>query len=111
MSTRWELFNLPEGVEMFVNSKLILTGHIQLARTNHSLYVEFSPLCNVLKVVLFIGGVLVDNEQVSFMSADDEAKVELSHYSHVAKPLLVEDPTKLILRFSFVYTAVADRAL
>ncbi len=48
----------------------------------------------VLKPVLLVAGVLVDDEEVLLMLANNEAFIELSNYPHILEPLFPEKKNK-----------------
>lgn len=56
-----------------------------------------------LKVVFLVGGVLVDNEDVSVELGDDESQVELTDDLHVFEHVLTgqDKRTKQTLRYLF----------
>lgn len=55
---------------------------------DESLSLEHRVLLQHLKVVFLVGGVLVDNEDVSVELRDDESQVELTDDLHVFEHLL-----------------------
>ncbi len=48
----------------------------------------------VLKPVLFVAGVLVDDEEVLLMLTYNETLIELSNYPHILEPFFPEKQSK-----------------
>ena len=69
-----QIFNSPVGERPF---KIFITATIETQEWPLDLNLRVDGVLEALEVELFVGGVLVDDEQVVVFAGDDEAEIEL----------------------------------